>query len=78
MHFNVRSLTKNIDKLNECICDLKTKPRVIAITETILNQSRMSTNINIYGHNFIHYFCAAQNSRFRGTETLGAVLNFLK
>ena len=24
------------------------------------------------------YFCAAQNSRFRGTETLGAVLNLLK
>ena len=30
MHFNVRSLTKNIDKLNECrpICNLKTKPSV--------------------------------------------------
>ena len=55
MHFNVRSLAKNIDKLNECICDLKTKPSVIAITETKLNQNRMSANINIYGYNFIHY-----------------------
>ena len=55
MHFNVRSLAKNIDKLNKCICDLKTKPSVIAITETKLNQNRMSANINIYGHNFIHH-----------------------
>ena len=37
MHFNVRSLTKNIDKLNECICDLKMKLSVIAITKTKLN-----------------------------------------
>ena len=55
MHFNVRSLAKNIDKLNECICDLKTKPRVIAITKTKLNQNRMSVKINIYGYNFIHH-----------------------
>ena len=47
MHFNVRSLAKNIDKLNECICNLKTKPSVIAITETKVNQNRMSANINI-------------------------------
>ena len=54
MHFNVRSLAKNIDKLNECICDLKTKPSVIAIAESKFNQNRMSANINIYGYNFIH------------------------
>ena len=39
MHFNIRSLAKNIDKLNEYICDLKTKPSVIAITETKLNKT---------------------------------------
>ena len=55
MHFNVRSFAKNIDKLNECIYDLKTKPSVIAITETKLNQNRMSANINIYGYSFIHH-----------------------
>ena len=48
MHFNVKNLAKNIDKLNECICDLKTKPNVIAITETKLNQNRMSANICTY------------------------------
>ena len=46
MHFKVRSLAKNIDKfihkMNECICDLKTKPSVIAINKTKLNQNRMS------------------------------------
>ena len=31
----------------------------------------------LLGNDNAHYFCAAQNSRFRGTETLGAVLNFL-
>ena len=28
---------------------------VIAITETKLNQNRMSADINIYGYNFIHH-----------------------
>ena len=54
MRFNVKSWTKNFDKLNKCICDLKTKPSVTAITETKLNQNSMSANINIYGYNFIH------------------------
>ena len=34
---------------------MKTKPSVIAITETKLNQNRMSADINIYGYNFIHH-----------------------
>ena len=37
------------------VYDLKTKPSVFAITETKLNQNRMSANINIYGYNFIHH-----------------------
>ena len=58
MHFNAGSLAKNIDKLNECICDIKKKPSVIAKTEIKLNQNRMSANINIYGYNFIHNMTA--------------------
>ena len=41
--------------MNVRICDLKTKPSVIAIKETKLNQNRMSANINIYGYNFRHH-----------------------
>ena len=34
--------------------------------------------LKVYPKHSTGYFCAAQNSRFRGTETLGGVLNFLK
>ena len=55
MHFNIRSLSKNVDKLHEFLTDLKTRPAVIAISETKLKESKIANNINLQGYNFIHY-----------------------
>ena len=55
MHFNMRSLLKNVDKLHEFLTDLKTRPAVIAISETKLKESKIANNINLQGYNFIHY-----------------------
>ena len=55
MHFNMRSLSKNVDKLHEFLTDLKTRPVVIAISETKLKESKIANNINLQGYNFIHY-----------------------
>ena len=54
MHFNMRSLSKNVDKLHEFLTDLKTRPAVIAISETKLKESKIANNINLQGYNFIH------------------------
>ena len=54
MHFNVRSLSKNIDKLCEYISLMKCRPDVILITETKLKKNITSYNINLNGYNFIH------------------------
>jgi len=34
VHFNVRSIHKNIDQLAQYICQLKIKPDIIAVSET--------------------------------------------
>ena len=54
MHFNIRSLQKNIDKLTHYILQLQKLPDIIAITETILKKDELQTNIGINGYNFIH------------------------
>ena len=53
MHFNTRSLQKNIDKLTHYILHLKKLPDIIAITETKLKKGELQTNIG-NGFNFIH------------------------
>ena len=54
MHFNTRSLQKNIDKLTHYILQLKKLSDIIAITETKLKKDELQTNIGINGYNFIH------------------------
>ena len=54
IHFNTRSLQKNIDKLTHHILQLKKLPDIIAITETKLKKDELQTNIGISGYNFIH------------------------
>jgi len=34
MHFNVRSIHKNINQLAQYVCQLKIKPDIIAVSET--------------------------------------------
>ena len=46
IHFNVRSLFKNKDKIEECLSDMTGLPDAIAISETKLNATS-SSNIDI-------------------------------
>ena len=54
IHFNVRSLQKNFDKLTNYILQIKKLPDIIAITETKLGKNQIVINIDIEGYNFIH------------------------
>ena len=54
IHFNTRSLQKNIDSLVNYISKLKISPDVIAITETKLSKGSIYNNIDIDGYHFIH------------------------
>ena len=54
MHFNVRSLSKNIDKLSYYLSQLNLKPDIIAITETKLCDAKCGNNIQLFGYNFVH------------------------
>ena len=52
VHFNLRSLSKNLDQLNEFLSVLDTTPDIIAISETKLNNNTVS-NIEIPLYEFI-------------------------
>ena len=54
MHFNTRSLQKNIDKLIHYILQLKNLPDIITITETKFKKGELQTNIGMNGYNFTH------------------------
>ena len=54
MHFNVRSLQKNIDYLCKYLTEFNQTPDIIAITETKLAIGQNPLNININGFKFIH------------------------
>ena len=53
VHFNTRSLSKNLDKIEEFLNDMTRFPDAIAISETKLN-SNSSSNNNIPHYNFLH------------------------
>ena len=53
VHFNTRSLPKNLDKIEEFLNDMTRFPDAIAISETKLN-SNSSSNTNIPHYNFLH------------------------
>ena len=52
-HCNARSLPKNLTLLNDMIYTLSSKPDVLAVTETKLNEKTVS-NVDISGYNFYH------------------------
>lgn len=52
-HCTVRSLPKNLTLLNYMIYTLLSKPDVIAVTETKLNENTL-INIDMHGYNFYH------------------------
>ena len=52
-HCNARSLPRNLTLLNDMIYTLSSKPDVLAITETKLNEKTVS-NVDISGYNFYH------------------------
>ena len=54
IHFNIRSLQKNIDKLTHYISQFYKLPDLKAITETKLQNNTIYNNIDIAGYNFIH------------------------
>ena len=54
MHFNVRSLQKNVDHLSQYLLKLKVRPQIIAVTETKLIKDQCHINVNLPGYNFIH------------------------
>ena len=51
VHFNARSLSKNLNKIEEFLCDMSRFPDVVAISETKLNTNSTS-NINISNYSF--------------------------
>ena len=52
VHFNTRSLSKNLDKIEEFLNDMNRFPESIAISETKLN-SNSSSNNNILHYSFL-------------------------
>ena len=53
MHFNMRSLPKNLTSLNDLILTVKETPEIIAISETILQDEKIY-NISIPGYVFLN------------------------
>ena len=62
LHVNVRSLIKNMSKLEELILGMSKSPDLIAISETLLTNSK-TVNVNLPDYNF---FC--ENS-IKGKES---------
>ena len=51
LHVNIRSLIKNMSKLEELILGMSVNPDLIAISETWLTNSK-AVNVNLPGYNF--------------------------
>ena len=54
MHFNIRSLSKNIDHLVSYLTELSESLDVIAVTETKLNNDTVTSNIQLIGYEIVH------------------------
>ena len=54
LHFNVRSLQKNIDKLITLLVTFSETPDIIAISQTKLTYGQPLLNVDITGYDFIH------------------------
>ena len=54
IHFNVRSIQKNIDSLNNLLSSFKNQPDIVAISKTKLKKEKINRNFNLDGYTFIH------------------------
>ena len=54
IHFNLRSLQKNIDKLCDYLAGFKNQPEIVAISETKLREGYINRNIELEGYTFFH------------------------
>ena len=53
MHLNIRSLSKNYDKLIEFLTNVRLRPHIISLTETKIKDKPL-VNITIPGYTFLH------------------------
>ena len=53
MHFNVRSLSRNVDKLNTFLSRLNSTATAIGVWKTKLKENAIFANINLPGYKFI-------------------------
>lgn len=53
LHCNIRSLSKNLNLLEELLYSIDTKVDILGITETKLGENSVS-NVNINGYNLFH------------------------
>ena len=54
LHVNTRSLTKNLENLQQLICSLTIQPEIIAITETKLNEKSDLNRVKLNNYIFLH------------------------
>ena len=54
IHFNVRSLQKHIDQLNNYLVGFKNQPDIAAISETKLKWGLINRNIELESYGFLH------------------------
>ena len=52
IHFNIRSLQKNVQTLNNYLSQLDKQPDIIALSETKLHEGRIFANINLDDYKF--------------------------
>ena len=57
IHFNVRSLQKHIDQLNNYLERFKNQPDIAAISETKLKEGLINRDIELEGYGFLHSDC---------------------
>ena len=53
LHCNTRSLGKNVSLLHDILLSVETRPDIIAISETKINENSY-VNINLPGYNFVN------------------------
>ena len=70
LHTNVRTLVKNVSKLEELLSDMHYKPDLIAVTETWIKPSRLP-KVQIRGYAFMHV--DSVNADSNGTGLAGGV-----
>ena len=88
LHFNVRSLQKNIDNLNTLLATFSETPDIIAISETKLTHGQPFVNVDITGYDFIHCasitkaggvgFYVKQNLSYKQKSGININLNFVE